>query len=285
MAARKIRKNPRNLLPQAPLRTRTEPGVREVLAWFERQASPVIKAGMARYAIPSARAFGISVGSLRTHAKRLGRNHQLALALWATDLYEARMLATFLDDPELVTPAQMDAWGRDFDSWSICDTACFHLFDRTPHALGKVPVWARSREEFVKRAAFALLASLTVHDKEAPDEFFAKGLQLIETAAEDDRNFVAKAVNWALRSIGKRNAVRALSQRQDCSTAKLDPPCASHVHSSLHASSRFDCASMLAQPTSTELTSSPFVRQRWVSAVGARIDWRGSRGISTQPSV
>jgi 3-methyladenine DNA glycosylase AlkD len=205
MAVRKLSKRPAKVVKAPRAGAETRAGVREVLAWCERHASPAIKEGMARYAIPSDKACGISVGSLRAYAKRLGRNHELALGLWATDLYEARMLATFLDDPSLVTPAQMDAWARDFDNWAICDTACFHLFDRTPHALAKVPVWARSREEFVRRAAFALLASLTVHGKDAPDEFFAKGLLWVEKAATDERNFVAKAVNWALRSIGKRS--------------------------------------------------------------------------------
>src|SRR5262249_60696500 len=119
--------------------------------------------------------------------------------------YEARMLATFVDEPELVTPAQMDRWCRDFDSWAICDTACFHLFDRTPHAWRKVAQWSRRRDEFAKRAAFALLACLALHDKNAGDEPFLKCLPLVESAAEDERNFVKKGVSWALRLIGRRN--------------------------------------------------------------------------------
>ena len=179
--------------------------VQEVLAWLERTGTKKTRDGMARYAIPSDKAFGVSVGTLRQQAKRLGRSHELAAALWDTDRYEARMLATFVDDPALVTPAQMDRWCRDFDSWAICDTACFHLFDRTPHAWRKVEQWAGRRDEFVKRAAFALLASLCGHDKHAADAAFAKGLVLVERAASDDRNFVKKGVNWALRSIGERN--------------------------------------------------------------------------------
>ena len=138
-------------------------------------------------------------------AKRLGRNHELAAALWDTGWYEARMLTSFVDEPARVTPAQMDRWCRDFDNWAICDTVCFHLFDRTPHAWAKVAQWRDRRDEFVKRAAFALLWSLTVHDKRADDEPFAEGLPLIERAATDERNFVKKAVNMALRAIGKRN--------------------------------------------------------------------------------
>jgi 3-methyladenine DNA glycosylase AlkD len=159
---------------------------------------------MARYAIPSENAFGVPVGVLRQYAKQLGRDHGLAAALWETGRYEARMLASFVDEPARVTSAQMDRWSRDFDNWAICDTACFHLFDRTPHAWAKVDAWAGRREEFVKRAAFALLASLSVHDKRAGDDPFLRGLRLVERAATDERNFVKKAVNWALRSVGKR---------------------------------------------------------------------------------
>lgn len=179
--------------------------VQSVISWLERQGTKGNREGMARYAIPSDKAFGVSVGSLRQHAKRLGRNHALAAALWDTDRYEARMLAAFIDDPALVTPTQMDRWCRDFDNWAICDTACFHLFDRTPHAWRKARQWATSRPEFVKRAGFALMASLVAHDKAASDDAFLECLALIEQGAHDDRNFVKKAVNWALRSIGKRN--------------------------------------------------------------------------------
>jgi 3-methyladenine DNA glycosylase AlkD len=116
------------------------------------------------------------------------------------------MLATFVDEPARVTPAQMDRWVRDFDNWAICDTACFALFDRTPHAWRKVTQWASRREEFIKRTAFALIWSLSVHDKDPSDEQFIKGLHLIERAATDERHFVKKAVNMALRAVGKRNA-------------------------------------------------------------------------------
>jgi 3-methyladenine DNA glycosylase AlkD len=176
-----------------------------VVAWLEKSASKKVRDGMARYAIPSDHAFGVSVGTLRAHARKLGRDHDLAAALWDTGWYEARMLATFVDDPAAVTPAQMDRWCRDFDSWAICDTACFHLFDRTPHAWKKVEQWAGRKDEFVKRAAFALIASLGVHDKAAGDDAFRRGLALVEKAASDERNFVKKAVNWALRTTGKRN--------------------------------------------------------------------------------
>jgi 3-methyladenine DNA glycosylase AlkD len=179
----------------------------EVVAALKRSGKKSVRDGMARYAIPSDKAFGVSVGDLQKYAKKLGRNHELATALWETGWYEARMLAAFIDEAECVTPAQMDRWCRDFDNWAICDTVCFHLFDRTPHAWRKVAQWSNKREEFEKRAAFALLWSLSVHHKKAADEPFVACLSLIEQAADDDRNFVKKAVNMALRAIGKRNAV------------------------------------------------------------------------------
>ena len=175
---------------------------------LKRLGSSKVRDGMARYAIPSDNAFGIQVGVLQKLAKQLGRSHELATALWDTGWYEARMLATFLDEPERVTPAQMDGWCRDFDSWAICDTACFHLFDRTPYAFDKVEQWARSREEFVKRGAFALLACLALHDKKTGDEPFRRCMPLIAKAATDERNFVKKGVSWALRGIGRRPTLK-----------------------------------------------------------------------------
>jgi 3-methyladenine DNA glycosylase AlkD len=161
---------------------------------------------MARYGLPSDNALGVSVADIRLLAKRVGRDHELALELWETGVYEARMLTSFVDEPSRVTPAQMDRWCRDFDSWGICDTLCFHLFDKTPHAWKKIAKWSSARAEFVKRASFALLASVALHDKTAPDKLFLDSLELIEGAAGDERNFVKKAVSWALRGIGKRNS-------------------------------------------------------------------------------
>jgi len=199
---------------QLPLAERVE----SVVVTLKKKATQATRDGMARYGIPSDNAFGVPVGVMRKLAKELGRDHELALGLWETGHYEARMMAAFVDDPAEVTSAQMDRWCREFDSWAICDTVCFALFDRTPYAWGKIAGWAKKRDEFVRRAAFALLASLTVHDKEADDEPFAAGLLLIEPAANDERNFVKKSVNWALRSIGKRSpalhtASVALAQR------------------------------------------------------------------------
>jgi 3-methyladenine DNA glycosylase AlkD len=146
------------------------------------------------------------MANMKVLAKQLGRNHELAAALWETGWYEARMLTSFVDEPARVTPSQMDRWCRDFDNWGICDTVCFHLFDRTPHAWSKVAKWHDHKEEFVKRAAFALLWGLTVHDKNADDAKYVEGLRFIERAATDERHFVKKAVNMALRAVGKRNA-------------------------------------------------------------------------------
>lgn len=176
-----------------------------VIAWLTERGSTAVRDGMARFALPSQRAFGIPVASLRIEAKRLGRNHDLAEALWASGWYEARMLACFVDEPAQVSAAQMDRWCSEFDNWAIVDTACFALFDATPHAWDKARAWATRPAEFEKRAAFALLWSLSVHDKTTADARFVDGLALIEQAADDTRNFVKKAVNMALRAIGKRN--------------------------------------------------------------------------------
>ena len=179
--------------------------VPDILAWLERRGTRRNREGMARYGIVAPKVFGVSVATIRQLAKGLGRDHQLALELWKTGWYEARMLTAFVDEPERVTAAQMDRWARDFDNWAICDTLCFHLFDRTPHAWRKVEQWSGRRDEFVKRASFALLAALALHDKKAPDAPFLRSLPLIERAAADERNFVKKGVSWALRSVGRRN--------------------------------------------------------------------------------
>jgi 3-methyladenine DNA glycosylase AlkD len=220
--------------------------VQSIVSWLKRHGTKANREGMARYAIPSDNAFGVSVGTLRQYAKRLGPDHELAAALWRTGWYEARMLAAFVDEPARVTPAQMDRWCQDFDSWAICDTVCFHLFVRTPHAWRKVKQWSRRRDEFVKRAAFALLASLTAHDKQADDEPFLQGLLLVERAATDQRNFVKKSVNWALRSIGKRSP--------ELNAAAVSV--ARHLSTSQHPSARW-----VGKDAVRELTS-PAVKRR-----------------------
>ena len=179
----------------------------EVLEWLDRRGTQRNREGMARYAIQSPKVFGVSTATMRPLAKRIGCNHDLALALWKTGWLEARLIATLIADPRAVTPSHMDAWARDFDNWAVCDSACVHLFDRTPHAWSRARVWSRRRAEFVKRGAFAMIAGLAVHQKQAGDDRFIAMLPLIERASDDERNFVRKAVNWALRQIGKRNEV------------------------------------------------------------------------------
>ncbi len=179
--------------------------VKDVLAWLERHGSARNREGMARYGIVAPKAFGVSVAMTQQLSKELGRSHELALALWDTGWYEARMLCAFVDEPGRVTSAQMDRWAKDFDNWAVCDHNCFHLFDRTPHAWKKVHAWSRRRDEFVKRAAFATLAGLSLHDKKSGDAPFLEALALIEPAAADDRNFVKKGVSWALRVVGRRS--------------------------------------------------------------------------------
>lgn len=191
-------------MPRVP--TATAELVDEALHWLERRASRRVRDDMRnRYGIVTAKAYGVPMGLIQQLGKRLGRDHDLAQALWATGWYEARLLTAYVDDPARVTAAQMDRWARDFDNWGVCDTLCFALFDRTPHAWRKVEQWSRRRDEFVKRAAFALLASLALHDKQSPDAPFRRSLALIERAAGDERNFVKKGVSWALRAVGRRS--------------------------------------------------------------------------------
>src|SRR5688500_7307356 len=183
--------------------------VQSALAWLKSHSTKATLDGMVRYAIPSDNAYGVAMRDIKALGKTIGRNHALAIALWDTGVYEARMLTSFIADPEQLTAAQMDRWCKDFDNWAFCDAMSFNLFDRTPHAWAKVRQWSKKRNEFEKRTAFALLWSLTVHDKTAGDDAFLDGLAIIEREAEDERNFVKKAVNMALRAIGKRN--RALN--------------------------------------------------------------------------
>jgi 3-methyladenine DNA glycosylase AlkD len=191
---------------------------RTVLARLEKLGTRKTREGFARYGIHVTKAFGVTMAAMQKLAKTVGRSHALAQDLWDSGWYEARILASFVDERERVTPAQMDRWVRDFDNWGICDTVCFVLFDRTPHAFKKVALWSRRKGEFEKRAAFALLASLGLHDKRSADGPFARSLPLVLRAATDGRNFVKKGVSWALRAVGRRNlelhaAATALARR------------------------------------------------------------------------
>jgi 3-methyladenine DNA glycosylase AlkD len=179
--------------------------IERLIEELRAQANPANVAGMARFGISTAGTLGVPVYVLRRMAKKAGRDHVLAEQLWDSGIHEARILATLVDDPALVTARQMDRWARDFDSWDVCDHACHNLFRYTPKAFAKAAQWANDRQEFVRRAGFSLMAGLAVKDKKATDERFAAFLPLIARAASDDRNMVKKSVNWALRQIGKRN--------------------------------------------------------------------------------
>jgi len=147
----------------------------------------------------------VSVYALRKMAREIGKDHALAQELWASGIHEARLLASFVDKPEMVTEAQLESWVKEIDSWDICDQCCSNLFDKTGFAYRKAVEWSEREEEFVKRAGFTLMAALAVHDKKATDEEFLKFLIIIKREAIDNRNYVKKAVNWSLRQIGKRN--------------------------------------------------------------------------------
>ena len=177
----------------------------DTLALLQHNARPAELAGMARFGIDVEHRLGLSMPAMRRAAKTLGQDHALALALWDTGIPDARIVAGMVAEPARLTSKQMDAWARSFSSWDVCDQVCGSAFLASPLAWRKVAVWAAHRDEFVRRAAFALLATLAVHDKEASDERFVAALPLIEAAAGDERNYVKKAVNWALRNIGKRN--------------------------------------------------------------------------------
>jgi 3-methyladenine DNA glycosylase AlkD len=180
--------------------------VNAILDEMRAMARPENLAGMARYGIGTESALVLSVPQIRAIARRTGRNQALAEQLWETGIREARILASMVADPGAITRRTMDRWTRDFNSWDVCDACCCDLFDRTPYAWMKIAKWAASEREFVRRAGFATLAAKAVHDKAADDRHFLEALRLIERYASDDRNFVRKAVNWALRSIGKRNS-------------------------------------------------------------------------------
>jgi 3-methyladenine DNA glycosylase AlkD len=180
-------------------------GADEVLAQLRSMGSARDREGMARFGINVDHALGISVTALRKLGRRLPRDHRLAAALWDSRIHEARILASIVDRPELVTRSQMDRWARAFDSWDLCDQVCMNLFWATPFAHEKIVAWSGRRGEFVKRAAFAMIASAAVKDRAAPPQRFLDYIPLIERDAGDERNFVRKAVSWALRQIGKRD--------------------------------------------------------------------------------
>jgi len=177
----------------------------EIIKKLKSLVNPKNVEGMARYGINPKNNLGVSIYILRHIAKKIGLNHDLALKLWNSGIHDARLLACFIDDPKKVTKEQMNSWVKDFDSWDVCDQVCTSLFDKTSYAWKKAYEWSEREEEFVKRAAFSLVAGLSVHDKKTCDEKFEKFMLIITKHANDERNYVKKAVNWALRNIGKRN--------------------------------------------------------------------------------
>jgi 3-methyladenine DNA glycosylase AlkD len=182
-----------------------DPRVASALAWLKKHSSKSVRDGMLRYAIPNDHALGVKMGDIQKLGKQLGRDHALALELWKTGVYEAQMLCAYVDEPARVTRTQMNAQARSFDNWAVCDTLCFALWVRSPHAFPMVRKWATDKREFEKRAAFALLASLALRHKESTDADYLAALKIIEKASDDERNFVKKGVSWALRAIGQRS--------------------------------------------------------------------------------
>ena len=179
----------------------------EILDGLKALSDPKAVEGMARFGINPENTYGVSIPNLRKIAKELGTDHQLAQELWSSGVHEAKILASMIDDPEEVTEVQMERWVKGFDSWDVCDQCCSNLFDKTALAYQKAIEWSAREEEFVKRAGFVLMATLAVHDKKAEDRAFLQFLPVIKRESTDARNFVKKALNWALRQIGKRNIV------------------------------------------------------------------------------
>ena len=195
----------------------------QIISYLKGMANPQNVAGMARYGISPHNTLGVSIPVLRDIAKGRGKDHRLAQELWESGIHEARILAAFVDDPKRVTAEQLEKWAADFDSWDVCDQVCSSLFDRTPYAAQKAVEWSGHEEEFVKRAGFVLMACLAVHDKKASNALFESFLPYIQKGATDERNFVKKAVNWALRQIGKRNrSLNTLAVQTASEISRLD---------------------------------------------------------------
>ena len=178
----------------------------QIIANLNQHANAQAVESMARFGIRPAQALGISIPTLRKMAKDIGRNQALAIALWASGIHEARILASMIAEPQLVSAELMEEWVNDFDVWDVCDQVYGNLFDKTLYAYQKATEWCQQEKEFVRRAGFVMMAELAVHDKQAQDEAFVQFFPLIKRYADDERNFVKKAVNWALRQIGKRNS-------------------------------------------------------------------------------
>lgn len=192
---------------------------KEIIQRIKSLRDPEAVKGMARFGINPKNTYGVSIPYLRKMAKQIGKNHLLAQRLWSSGIHEARILACLTDDPAEVTEGQMEKWVKDFDSWDVYDQCCSNLFDKTNFSYKKALQWAQRDKEFAKRAGFVMIAVLAVHDKKAHDKSFTQFFPLIQRGAEDERNFVKKAVNWALRQIGKRN--HALNEKAIATANKI----------------------------------------------------------------
>jgi 3-methyladenine DNA glycosylase AlkD len=210
-------KKSRSTFSEQPAPTIT---VEHVMEELQQRGSPKTVVGMARFRIQTGKALGVSIPQLREVAKQVGTNHELAQKLWKTGIHEARILASMIDDPEKVSEDQMERWAMDFDSWDVVDGCCGNLFDKTEFAVTKAHKWSERKEEYIKRAGFVLMAELAVHDKKASDKTFLDFLPVIVRESSDERNFVKKAVNWALRQIGKRNRILNAASITTCATIK-----------------------------------------------------------------
>ncbi len=224
--------------------------VDSILQELRRRGSPKAREGMSRFGIQTSKALGVSIPQIRDLAKKIGIDHELAQQLWITGIHEARILATMVDDPAKVSEGQMDKWALDFDSWDVVDGCCGNLFDKTKFAIGKAHEWSKRKEEYVKRAGFVLMAELAVHDKKASNKTFLDFLPVIVREASDERNFVKKAVNWAVRQIGKRNSALNAAAIRTC-------------HEIAKSESR--SAKWIAADALRELTSAP-IRKRLAGA-------------------
>jgi len=179
--------------------------INHVIKELRKHANKKYKEDMKRTKGDYKYSIGVPIPKIRLIAKNIGKNHMLAQELWKTNINEARILASIIDEPDKVTEKQMEKWVKDFRTWGLCDQCCTDLFDKTPFAYKKVIEWTKRKEEFVKRAGFTMIAVLAVHDKKASNSVFIRFLPIIKGGSTDERNFVKKAVNWALREIGKRN--------------------------------------------------------------------------------
>src|SRR5881296_3212045 len=233
---------PRTLLSQMT--------VELVVQELSKRGSSKAREGMSRFGIRTSKALGVSIPQIRDLARKIGTNHELAQQLWITGIHEARILASMVDDPAKVSEDQMEKWALEFDSWDVVDGCCGNLFDKTGFAIRKAHEWSKRKEEFVKRAGFVLMAELAVHDKKASNQTFLDFLPVTVREASDERNFVKKAVNWALRQIGKRNAVLNAAVIRTCSEIR---------------NSESRSAKWIASDALRELTSAP-VQKKLASA-------------------